>query len=1116
MNAVRIVVFVSIVAFGVMSPGSRTVAAQQPTGQLAAGMTLEALAQIEALIAEKDGRTAVQQKIDSQLLYERSMESGQALGGGLWIVETDLPYAADGHVVIDVHARAGSGLAARLPATGVEVVWVSDDGSSLRAHINIDDVEALAADPDVLFVQPRQDAMVSGQSVPNLATPTGQGSRSSEGDVTHLAFAARGAFHIDGAGLKIGVLSDGVRNLAASQAAGDLGAVTVIGPPAPCPAGNLCDEGTAMLEIIHDVAPGAELFFASANVSITSFAANIRALRDAGCDIIVDDVFYFVETPFQDGAPGPTPTNGGAVIQAVKDVTATGVMYFSSAGNSGNLDAGTAGAWEGDFVDGGATGTPLGAGRVHDFGGQNFNLLTVANTAGAPISLYWSDPLGASSNDYDLFRLNATGTIVVAASTNTQNGTQDPIEQIGQGTVSPPTSPRIVIVKKAAAEPRFLHLNTNRGRLSMATAGTTHGHATANSVGAFTVAATPASGPFPQPFSGANHVETFSSDGPRHIFYNGDGTPITPGNVLASGGQILQKPDITAADGVSVTGAGNFPSPFVGTSAAAPHAAAIAALVKAASSALTPEQIRTILTSTAIDIERPGFDRDSGAGIVMARDALVATGATGTAFLAVESVDSSDNPGNSNGVLEAGEGGRMTIALKNYGVVPASNIVTSLTSPTTGITVGLPNTQHYPDLAPLASASGVPLLFTAASDFGCPGQAGFTLTASYTGGIGPLTQVIVLPVGVSSFTITKNLDGTTPPLSPGVVATTGVQNFRLNRQDNPSVCGALKPPPPISLAGGAGARRFDAYTFTTCGNSVPSCAAVTFGGPNSLAMFTAAYVPTFNPDNITQNYRADPAVSSDLPLTYSFDLPAGSSTFAVDVHDLPVLPAPSGSSYTLSVTGACVGTCLPPNHPPVARATSVAVAANEMCIADASIDDASSDADGDPITAVQSPAGPYGLGTTAVRLTATDPSGAFSQANGSVTVVDRTAPTTSDVSAEWIKLEPRLRNMFAYRIDYTTSDNCGQVTTSLSVTFSDSKRDNNHEHDRDWNGHRDGGAYDADDDMPDFVIVDNHHVWLRADEGHGARIYMITVTAVDGAGNTSSGKVIVDPPRDWD
>ena len=112
-----------------------------------------------------------------------------------------------------------------------------------------------------------------------------------------------------------------------------------------------------MLEIIHDMAPGAQLYFATAFTSITSFAQNIRDLRAAGCDIIVDDVGYFVESPFQDGQ-GPSvvsPTNGGVVTQAVKDVAARGAMYFSSAGNSGNLNDGTSGVWEGDFAAGAAT-----------------------------------------------------------------------------------------------------------------------------------------------------------------------------------------------------------------------------------------------------------------------------------------------------------------------------------------------------------------------------------------------------------------------------------------------------------------------------------------------------------------------------------------------------------------------------------------------------------------------------------------------------------------------------------------------------------------------------------------------------------------------------------------
>ena len=87
------------------------------------------------------------------------------------------------------------------------------------------------------------------------------------------------------------MLSDGVDSLAASIATGELPAdVEVL----PGQAGD-GDEGTAMLEIVHDLAPGAQLGFATAFTSDASFADNIRALRAAGCDVIVDDVLYFNE-----------------------------------------------------------------------------------------------------------------------------------------------------------------------------------------------------------------------------------------------------------------------------------------------------------------------------------------------------------------------------------------------------------------------------------------------------------------------------------------------------------------------------------------------------------------------------------------------------------------------------------------------------------------------------------------------------------------------------------------------------------------------------------------------------------------------------------------------------
>src|SRR5205807_10231048 len=152
-----------VLLFTIVSSGARAGAAGalQPPAQAAADISPEALAQIDALIREKDSRTPVQQKIDSQLLYESKMEVGQPIADGIFAVETDLPYAADGHVIADVQANAGSAVGARLGAAGIEVISTSADGSSLRVHINVDQAEAVAADPDVVFLQPRQDAVTS-------------------------------------------------------------------------------------------------------------------------------------------------------------------------------------------------------------------------------------------------------------------------------------------------------------------------------------------------------------------------------------------------------------------------------------------------------------------------------------------------------------------------------------------------------------------------------------------------------------------------------------------------------------------------------------------------------------------------------------------------------------------------------------------------------------------------------------------------------------------------------------------------------------------------------------------------------------------------------------------
>jgi hypothetical protein len=878
----------------------------------------EALKQIEALIREKELRTGAQQKMDSQLIYEQKMRSGAMIADGVRTLQTDLPYDAKGNVTLDLKVnKVSDDLLNQLKAYGANILDSVLEQNSVRIEAPLDKIEAIAALSDVIYVGPKQDGMASqvvratqagpqstaiddrapggdnrAATVRSLvsaalqegasAAGTGVGSMSSEGDVTHRAFSARGTFNVDGTGVKIGVLSDGVTSLAASQASGDLGPVTVL----PGQAGS-GDEGTAMLEIVHDVAPGAQLFFATSSAGITRFAQNIRNLRAAGCDIIVDDWFYFVETPFQDGqAPGvQSNTNGGIVIQAVNDVTASGALYFSSAGNEGNLNDGTSGVWEGDFVDGGPTGAPLPVGSLHNFGGQNFNLLTVSSVR--PLSLYWSDPLGGSSNDYDLFRLSADGTTVVASSTNIQNGTQDPYEQVSQAA----PGPRIVIVKKTGAADRFLHLNSNRGVFSIGTTGQTRGHNSA--ANAFGCAATPAGAAFPNPFNSLNVVEAFSSDGPRRIFFQADGTPITPGDVSATGGLVRQKPDITAADGVSVTGVGGFGSPFFGTSAAAPHAGAIAALLKSANPSFTPAQIRTALTSTAIDIEAPGVDRDSGAGIIDAFAALQFLGVPGFANIELGAVTETENTGGS---------ARLDIQLKNTGVLDATSITAALTTSTPGVTI-TQGASGYPNLPALGGASTAPFLFTIASDVPCPLTINFTLTVIYTGGASASPKVFTFTVQTPPpINISSTIDTVAPAPGPGFTTATGTIGVRHFRDGILSLCGLAKAFPGTTQPG---ARQYDAYTFTTCPTSAESCVTVTLSGANAIILFSAAYSGNFNPADLSQNYLADAGVSA-ASRTYSFNIPAGQQTFTIVVTDVPPGP-PSGASYTLNISGACIG-----------------------------------------------------------------------------------------------------------------------------------------------------------------------------------------------------------------
>jgi hypothetical protein len=565
--------------------GSATAVAQQPV------ITESGMRQIQTLLEEKASWSPAQRKLSSQLILEAKRHRGDALFSALPNLRTSLDVARDGTVQVDIRAAVGDDLLLRIEQLGGTVESSYPQYDSIRARMPLVELETLAAEEAVRSIRPADTMMLNKINT-------------SEGDVAHRADLARATESVDGTGVVVGVLSDGVDSLASLQSSGDLPPVVNV---LPGQAGS-GSEGTAMLEIVYDLAPGANLYFATAFGGQAGFAQNILDLAAAGCDVIVDDVFYFAEGVFQDGI----------IAAAADQVSAAGVLYFSSAGNSGNLNDGTSGVWEGDFAPAVPPG-PLTGFDTHDFGG-GASLDTITQDSPFLFTLQWSDPLGGSGNDYDLVLLDATGTTIFAVGATTQDGDDDPFEFIDSGPFN--DTGNTLAVVRFTGDGRYLHVNTQRGRLAMATAGQTSGHAAATH--AFGVAATDWFNSSGGPFTGGptNPVEMFSSDGPRRVFYRADGTPITPGDFSSTGGLVRFKPDITAADGVSTATPGF--NPFFGTSAAAPHAAAIAALVLENAN-LTPQGMRAVFAAGALDIEAPGPDRDSGFGIV---DALVSAGAT--------------------------------------------------------------------------------------------------------------------------------------------------------------------------------------------------------------------------------------------------------------------------------------------------------------------------------------------------------------------------------------------------------------------------------------------------------------------------------------------------------
>jgi hypothetical protein len=535
----------------------------------------------------------------------------------------------NGRVAVTVRGRDGAAsLETFLQSQGTLVVATSQTYSAVEGWVPLSRLRRISNNDSVVAINPIYRGQTHSVGVGN-----------NQGDETQLADKVRQIYGLNGRGVKIGIMSDTVDayggGIGSSVSSGDLPSDGIKIIDEGEPSSSATDEGRAMAELIHDIAPGAKLYFASAATGLVDFADNIRALRDAGCTIIVDDYGYFIEPYFQPSI----------VDQAITDFVQGGGIYLSSAGNSGadgyqdlTRFIKQSGSSRVDFDPSSAIDTRLRITVNNTFGYLQWDnpYNGVAGNATADLDIYFFSPSNPKRLVYSFTTNNLkTGLPIEAFSMAT--GTYDVEIRMSALTPGQPAPKRFrFLIPSPGVGPSGQYIP---GIQSIEYSGEFRSGIVGHNGGADTISVG-AVGYFNiPPYSSITPITTepYSSQGPVTQVFDADG------NRLPTALNLL-KPDLSGVDGgntsffagsettlLPLSGddvlGGEDPDAlpnFYGTSAAAPDVAAVIALMRQAAPNATRDQILAALKSTARPLNGATagqWDAIGGYGLV---DALAA------------------------------------------------------------------------------------------------------------------------------------------------------------------------------------------------------------------------------------------------------------------------------------------------------------------------------------------------------------------------------------------------------------------------------------------------------------------------------------------------------------